>query len=219
MKKLLLSLVMLAGLATTTAHAQATGTNTSAPVKGDTGTGASFTIKGGGSYSGFTGDGVAAGSSYRPDYFGGLGLDLPLNNTLSVAVEALYTRKGAKFDNPAAGGAAAFTSTTVLQYVDVPLLARLHSGGLFFEVGPQLGVLVDAKDQRDNTLDRNVLTSYNVLDFGYVGGLGFASDRGLGIGARYNSSFSGILKNSATLPTTTRNSAFQLYLSFTFRDR
>lgn len=178
----------------------------------------SIIIKGGGALVNFTGAG-AVNNVYRPEFFGGIGVELPVVGNFSILTEGLYSRKGATFTNPAAGGQPSNTTRLLLQYVDVPVLARYHAGGLFFEVGPQVGVLIDAQNQQANQQDQGVLTNYNVLDFGYVGGLGYETAQGLGIGARYNGSFGSILDNASSLPASTviRNSAFQLYLSFTFR--
>ena len=127
--------------------------------------------------------------------------------------------KGAKGETSVLGYTTKVTSR--LHYIDVPVLARVNAGGLFFELGPQVGFLVAAKQKTENSGGALVGT-YNVdikdrvktVDFGYAAGLGYQVSNGPGIGLRYNGGFTNTRNDAGSLAV--RNSAFQLYLSFMF---
>ena len=61
---------------------------------------------------------------------------------------------------------------------------------------------------------------YNTLDFGYLAGLGYQRKSGPGIGVRYNGGFTNVEKSrtvgNVTVQNNIRNSAFQLYLMYSF---
>lgn len=105
-----------------------------------------------------------------------------------------------------------------LGYIDVPVLARINAGPIYFEGGPQFSVRI-----RDElTADRNdVIYRRETLrraGFGYVAGVGFAATRlGLNIGVRYNGEVSN-LNNTDDVPNI-RSNLFQLTVSFLFPGR
>ncbi|MBU6119272.1 outer membrane beta-barrel protein [Hymenobacter siberiensis] len=126
----------------------------------------------------------------------------------------MYSQKGAKVSS--------IDVTTRLNYVDIPLSFHVNADGLFFEAGPQLGILVAAQDKAGSvSVDRKPL--YNTLDFGYLAGLGYQRKTGPGIGLRYNGGFTNVQKSSTagsvTVQNNIRNSAFQLYLTYSFGGR
>jgi hypothetical protein len=193
MKKTLFTLALLAGL-TEAAQAQ----------------NVSLGIKAGPSYSGFVG-------KQTPNYesiFGfhaGVFANIGLTDMFAFQPEVIYSQKGAKVSN--------IDVTTRLNYVDIPLSFHVNADGLFFEAGPQLGILVAAQDKAGSvSVDRKPL--YNTLDFGYLAGLGYQRKSGPGIGLRYNGGFTNVEKSrtvgNATYQNNIRNSAFQLYLTYSF---
>ena len=194
MKKTLFTLALLAGF-TEVAQAQRN---------------VSLGLKAGGVYSSFTG---AQASSYD-GIFGfqaGVFANIGLTNLFAFQPELLYSQEGAKVS----GG----DPTTRLNYVDVPLAFHINTDGLFFEAGPQLGFLVTAKDESGSvSVDRK--SGYNAVDFGYLFGLGYQRKRGPGLGLRYNGGFTNVEKartsGLVTVQNNIRNSAFQLYLTYSF---
>jgi hypothetical protein len=197
MKKVLLASALLA-LAATAAQAQR----------------ATFGLKAGASLTNAVG-----GPSYFKNKFGfhgGLVANLPLSDMFSIQPEVLYSMKGYKFDGADPMGAS-LRSAQTLHYLDVPVLARLNTGGLFFEAGPQIGYLVAAKFSRDGNANLPATSyssryGYKKVDFGYAAGLGYQLPGGPGIGLRYNGSFNDFTKFYDAGGV--RNSAFQLYLSY-----
>jgi len=196
MKKSLLLLSVLAGSATL-ANAQTT----------------SFGIKAGASLTNLTGDGVSDTKNLF-GFHGGLVANFAVNDAFSIQPEVLYSMKGTKTEN------SSVKLTSRLHYIDVPVLARVNAGGLFFELGPQIGFLVAAKQKREvsgtgaGTSDSDIKSSVRTVDFGYAAGLGYQLSNGPGIGLRYNGGF--IDTRNPSNSSSARNSAFQLYLTYMF---
>lgn len=200
MKKVFLSLSLLAGLSYA-AQAQ----------------GIKYGVKAGASLTNFTGSDTGDAKNIF-GFHGGLVANFAVNDAFSIQPEVLYSMKGAKLEE-SLGMGYTVKSTVRLHYIDVPVLARVNAGGLFFELGPQVGFLAAAKQKNEITggplgssSDNDIKSGIKRVDFGYAAGLGYQLSNGPGIGLRYNGGFSDISKNSGSLAV--RNSAFQLYLSF-----
>ncbi|MBF9236461.1 PorT family protein [Hymenobacter sp. BT683] len=197
MKKNILCLLLIAGLHGA-AHAQRNRNQVS------------LGLKAGGSVSSFSGA-QAPNDRVIPGFHAGAFANITLSDLFAFQPEILYSQKGAEVpDN---------NVTTRLGYVDVPLAFHVNTGGFFFEAGPQVGLLISAKNKTGTTsVDRS--SRYNTVDLGYLAGLGYQRKRGLGVGLRYNGGITNIEK-AATSGTTTvqrniRNSVFQLYLTYSF---
>jgi len=167
-------------------------------------------LKGGPSYTTVVGQHVA-GAASKWGFHGGVLVNVKLSDQLSLQPEVLYSQKGTK--------GAADSNRINLNYVDLPVLLRVATGlgGLFIEVGPQLGYLAgsDASIGSRTPLARvtaDFAGSYPPFDLGYATGFGYQLANGLGLGLRYNGGFTHVLKG-ATADDTARNSALQLYLS------
>jgi hypothetical protein len=193
MKKTLFTLALLAGLASA-AQAQDV----------------SLGIKAGPSYSGL----VGSQATYYESIFGfhaGVFANIGLTDMFAFQPEVIYSQKGAKQNN--------VDVTSRLNYVDIPLSFHVNADGLFFEAGPQLGILVAAQDKR-GSVSVDSKAAYNTLDFGYLAGLGYQRKSGPGIGLRYNGGFTNIEKSrtvgNVTVQNNIRNSVFQLYLTYSF---
>ena len=130
---------------------------------------------------------------------------------VSLQPELLYSQKGAEFE-------ASPDITQKVNYIDVPVLVHIDAKGLFFELGPQVGFLVAAKNESGNA-STDIKPLFKEIDFGYAVGLGYQLSSGPGIGLRYNGGFINLREPSAIIGNTTiqlerRNSAFQLYLTY-----
>ena len=202
MKKTLFTLALLAGL---TGAVQAQNV--------------SLGIKAGATYSNFVGV-DAANYTYKDifGFHGGIFANIGITDMFAFQPELLYSQKGGK--SPAFAGG---DITRRLHYLDVPLAFHVNADGLFFEAGPQVGFLLAAQDKygsASTTIDRSV---YNTIDLGYLAGLGYQRKTGPGIGLRYNGAFTNYRQPTAIGNTTYqprfRNSAFQLYLTYSFGGR
>ena len=190
MKKVILSLALLAGM-TGAANAQ---------------TGVRFGLKGGINYTTLTAKNTD-GIDYKVGLQAGAFANFGLSDLISIQPEVLYSQKGAQVED-------ASDFKLKLNYIDVPVLVKVNAGGLFFEAGPQLGILASAK-ATDGSTDQDVKEGYNTVDFGYVAGLGYQLETGPMIGLRYNGGISNIIKDGPDSDKV-RNSAFQLYVGYTF---
>lgn len=168
-----------------------------------------FGVRAGANYSGISGDnvdnlermfgfhaGVTSQYYVTPDTF------------LTLHPEILYSQKGAEYEE---------TGFKVeLDYIDVPVLARINAGPLYFEGGPQLSVRI--KDEIISDKDDPVyLYKPDQLlrrtSFSYVAGVGLtATPLGLSIGVRYNGEVSNI-NNNDNIPNI-RSNWFMLTVSY-----
>ena len=214
MKKIILSLAVLAGF-TTAANAQ---------------TGLKLGLKGG--FNGATFSGTdSKGSEYKAGFAAGGLINYGFSDLIAVQGELLYSQKGASID---AGNNTTFKST--LGYIDVPILLKVTAGdkgkGLFFELGPQGSFVVHNRDFYQvggNKSTENTSTdALNKAVIGYVAGIGYQLTSGLGLGIRYTGDVSQVYKDGASIPFTVagisnttkapnvHNSVFQFQVHYMF---
>ncbi|SDY90243.1 porin family protein [Hymenobacter psychrophilus] len=194
MKKLFLVLLASAGI-TSAAHAQ----------------GARLGVKAGASLTNFVGE-DADGVTNKIGVHGGFVAELGITDNFAIQPEVLFSMKGAKVED--------LDNVRINQsYIDVPVLLKVKADGLFFEAGPQVGLLIGSKT-KDDDISFNSKDGFKTVDFGYVAGLGYEFSSGPMIGLRYNGGITKVAKeedgaNSSDMPNV-RNSAFQLYVGFMF---
>jgi hypothetical protein len=199
MKKVLLSLALLAGFAGA-ANAQ------SGVLK--------YGVKGGFSLSSYTGGGdIGSSTGFKPGFTAGVLVNYGLSDMTSIQVEGLYSQKGTFIDNVNYAN----TSTqyngqqyrSTLSYIDVPVLFKVNTGdegkGLFFELGPQASFAVGDREffrpQGAGAGSNQEVTVYNSRErlvpvgIGYVGGIGYQITSGFGLGVRYTGDFSNVYKD------------------------
>lgn len=194
MKKLILSLGLLAGIASA-AQAQE----------------ARFGVKAGINLANVTGSDVKNNKNLVGAAVGVMA-DFSLSDLISLHPELLYSQKGVKLENGSA------TAQSRFSYLDVPLLLRVKADGLFFEAGPQVGFLIAEKDEVNIPgLGSSTSTSTNgtrKVDVGYIAGVGYQLPQGLELGVRYNGGISDLSDPSSG--SKTRNSVFQLQVGYLF---
>lgn len=219
-------------------------------------------VKVGGTYSNISGDNVnqLTGPNYSTDlgdyklgYNAGVGVIIPLSSDgfFAFAPELLYNRKGYEITSNQTTG---FNPSTingktvskieteqqrVLHYLDVPLLARINAGGLFFELGPQVSYLFGSKNKnqvttkytdgtKDKTEDNGGFRDYTGIsrdkayksdlaqfDISGVAGVGYMTDGGISLGLRYARGFNSLIdtKDQDNEPKAFNN-AFTLQLGY-----
>ncbi|GAB3822852.1 hypothetical protein GCM10028895_28400 [Pontibacter rugosus] len=172
-----------------------------------------FGVKVGANYSGFEGDRADnIGYERRFGFHAGVMANFPVvDDFFSIKPEILYSQKGAKLDDLE-------EIKFRLGYIDVPVLAQINAGPLYFEVGPQVSFRIQDKIEFDNSsididsddLKRTIL--------GYAAGIGLASTPlGLSIGVRYNSDISTLYDSDDD--ANFRNGVFMLSLGYMFPSR
>jgi Outer membrane protein beta-barrel domain len=182
-----------------------------------------FGFKGGVTYSSYAGDVEAA--EYRAGFHGGLILKLPVSKSFAVQPELLYSMKGAQGSETVNGYSKSYEER--LHYVDVPILAKIFTAqGLFFEAGPQLGVMLAARGDiavtgpggRNGSASGSIKSEFKDVDLGLAVGLGLqVPDTPLLMGVRYNGGLVNIVKDYGD--KSLRNTAFQFYIGFLFGEK
>ena len=200
-----------------------------------------FGVKGGGNYSSFTGgDKEVFG---EPDYKFGYHLgvaalyELDSDGFLGIKPELYYITKGFQVNqeiarSPATGNTRSeIESKRNLGYLSLPILLNINTGGLFFELGPELAYMVnsihetktsvwDANDEKivDNKEEKKTSKEdLSSFDFGYVAGLGYMSDAGFSIGLRYNGGLMGIIDTKdSDNEKGVKNSVFMVSVGYMF---
>ncbi|GAA4365148.1 porin family protein [Hymenobacter saemangeumensis] len=194
MKKALYSLGLLLAVAGT-AKAQTT----------------TFGVKAGASLSSVSGDNTENVKSII-GFVGGVAANFGFSDLLSLQPELLYSMKGSKFES------AGLKAEGRTSYLDIPVLLKANADGPFFELGPQVGFLLSQKTTKESngrTTTSTDTEGTRQVDFGYVVGLGYQLESGLGIGLRYNGGIPD-LSDPSEPGQKQRNSVFQLQLGYMF---
>lgn len=191
-------------------------------------------VKAGATYSNISGKNVSqitgpnydsSLDSYKVGYNAGISLSIPLSTDgfLAFAPELLYNRKGYQIESKQTSGLATGVESVkreqsrVLHYLDVPLLAKVNAGGLFFELGPQVSYLFGSRNKQETTTkflngqkdevksDSDFLDYTGVsrgsadksdlaqFDIAGVAGVGYMSDGGLSVNLRYARGFNSLI--------------------------
>ncbi|MBW3129259.1 porin family protein [Hymenobacter profundi] len=137
------------------------------------------------------------------------------NNFWNIQPELLYSTKGSTDKYGVTTQGSRTTYKYRLNYLDLPILAKIDIEGLTFEAGPQFGYLVSFNDTNDNALfQRPVRRDYNSLQFGYVAGVGYEMPAGVSLTLRYSSDINSIYKGGGA-----HNTMFQAQLGYLFPAR
>ncbi|GAB2855889.1 porin family protein [Hymenobacter ruber] len=134
-----------------------------------------------------SGSSAGYSSTTHSAYQAGLMGDVYFGEVVSFHPEALYTKQ--YFDTK---DVAAFNRD--IDYINVPLLARYHADGLFFEAGPEVNFALSGKNEDGADIKSRDVTPV-ALD--YVVGLGYELPVGLSLGVRYDGGISHTFKDAA----------------------
>lgn len=188
MKKVILSLIGIASIATASAQF-------SLGAKA----GASLTDFNGGSY-------FAKESKMKVGYYGGAYGRYHFTKTMAAQAEILYATQGAKIDD----GDGDYKHN--LSYITVPVMFQYHLPvGLYFETGPQVSFLTKAElKDGDNKLDVKDVTKN--VDFSWVAGAGYKITEEIGVNARYGFGITDV--SDAEMGGKTHNTSIQLGISW-----
>ena len=158
-----------------------------------------FGVKAGYNYSTLSGEtsSISTIEGLSGFYIGGL-VELPISNMLSIQPELIFSRQGVDLRQGLKNlSIRTDTSEIRLDYLNIPVMAKVNLGPIFLEGGVQFGFLV-SKPKVDsyiaNVYLRNLLDkdSYNFFDFGVGAGLGFNLNRRLFVEARYTHSLTNV---------------------------
>ncbi len=134
-------------------------------------------IKGGvsfGTLSGFSGDSRVSGHA-------GFFLHHTINNHWCFQPELLYSGEGQRYVSDGV------ERTIKLGYIEVPLMIQYYAlQQLYFEFGPQFGVLVSAGNKPTGGNEINVKSDFRSTQFGLNIGAGVNVNKSLGFYGRYD---------------------------------
>jgi hypothetical protein len=151
-----------------------------------------------------------AGYDWRAGFNGGLLSHIHITPAFSLQPEIMYSSQGAKYTDE-------FNQeiTRKLNYINVPVLLQYNfDNGFRLQGGPQLGLLVAAKDKLGDVNTNRVNTdNFNSIDFSVPVGVSYLSYSGFGVDARYNIGVTNVVEGSTT---NVRNSVFQFGLFYLF---
>lgn len=165
-----------------------------------------FGLKAGANYSDFTG--ADFDTKGLTGFHTGALVAIDLSKRFSIQEEFLYSLQGATRKGGMQDG-----QDYKLTYLSVPIVLKYRMPiGLFFEAGPQIGLLIDEKIPSWNSGD-----FAEKIDGGLTAGIGYQMENGLGINARYFRSFTDVTKvKTPGLSTNFQNNSFQMSLFYIF---
>lgn len=154
-------------------------------------------------------------------------LEIPISEKFSVQPELIYSAQGSQ--------QTVYTTTTDMvdgmevtttnfrifkynfNYLNIPVLAKYYvTDGLSLLAGPQLGVLLSAKDKEsdnDGELDIDISSFTESIDFSIDFGVGYEFGDHFLIDARYNMGLTNVVdSNDGTL----KNGVFQFSVGYKF---
>lgn len=105
-----------------------------------------------------------------------------LSNFLSVQTELTYSQQGYEFEN------SNYRLTQKIDYINLPLMLKLYPTKVFYlEAGPQIGYAISHKEEVE-AFGLSSTNTYepNSFDWGMNFGVGFKSEMGIVLGARYH---------------------------------
>ncbi len=141
----------------------------------------------------------------------GLISHIHLGQQFAFQPELIFSTQGAQFNNDGA------TTKLNLNYVNVPLLFQyMFDNGFRMQAGPQLGFLVSAKSETNNS-SADVKANYKVAELAFGLGVSYVHPpTGFGVDTRYNFGLSNI---NDTGSVNSYNRGFQVGVFYLFKHR
>jgi hypothetical protein len=171
-------------------------------------------VKGGLNLSTFSGKDAEDAKSKTGFYAGVIG-QFGLGEKFSVQPEVVYSTQGAKGKMEGDPGYT-FETKDEFNYINIPVLFQYkHSSGLFAQTGPQLGILLSAKEKMEGE-SRDVKEYIKSTDFGWAVGIGYLSKFNVGINARYNFGISKLGQQDVEGMSKVFNRVFQVGVFYLF---
>ncbi|MER2998122.1 porin family protein [Pontibacter populi] len=163
-----------------------------------------FGIRGGANMSNLSGDlDNEDNFENKWGFHGGITYNIGIvDNFFSIQPELLYSQKGFKnadvtLTDPITNNSYRRVGKVNYNYLDLPVMAKIKAGPLYFEAGPQASYLVGVNNETKTYINNVEETSsrdekdkdgLKEFEFGYGAGVGFAFGNSLSLGVRYNGS-------------------------------
>lgn len=169
-----------------------------------------FGLKAGANFSTVTGATDGQSASTLIGFNGGILVRLHLNSSWAIQPEALYSGQGAKYSGNSGSG------TVNNAYINVPIMLTYSLPlGLSFQAGPQIGILMSAKDNSGG-ITTDVKPAYKSTDISVAMGAAFTTPFKLGFDARYNLGLTNIQNAQNSNGGSLKNGVFQLGVFYLF---
>lgn len=153
-----------------------------------------------------------------------------VDNFFSIQPELLYSVKGFKNEDAEftfLGQTRRREGKVNYNYLDLPVLARIKAGPLYFEAGPQASYLLSVNNETRTYINNNLQSTsrdekskdgLSEFEVGYAAGIGFTSaNNAISFGIRYNGAFSDFVKEDVNFDgdlTNARHSTFMVTVGF-----
>ena len=122
-------------------------------------------------------------------HVGGLA-HIHINRSLAFQPELVYSTQGAEF----VGG------KHKIDYINIPLLLQyMFRSGFRLETGPQVGFLTNAEWEENNNTEHNIKRDFKSTDLSWAFGLGYLTESGFGLDARFNLGLADVSKGGGDL--------------------
>lgn len=156
-----------------------------------------FGFKGGYNYSSLNGE-VAKDNTLKGlnGFYVGALMELPIGDVLALQPEIIYSRQGAAWEyeyDVLFLGKGMIKSDLRLDYLNIPVMAKVNLGPLFLQGGVQFGFLVNNPEISVSALGNRISKeldkdAYAAFDFGVGAGLGINLSEHFFVEARYTHS-------------------------------
>ena len=152
----------------------------------------------------------------------------------SIQPELLYSVKGFKYNEEKESLSGSLLGYKITRegkvnytYIDLPILAKIKAGPLYFEAGPQASYLLSVNNKtktyyngelQSSSSDEKSKAGLSEFEIGYAAGIGFASSNGISVGVRYNGSLKDFVEEDVNFQgdvTNARHSVFMITLGLT----
>lgn len=194
-------------------------------------------IRGGANFSNLSGD-LRDEDRFenKLGFHAGLTFGIPvIENFFYIQPELLYSQKGFKnnedeFQSDALNIDIRREGKVNYNYLDLPVLAKIKAGPIYFEAGPQASYLLSANNTtktyyndelQSSSVDEKSLDGLRRFEIGYAAGVGFATNSGISLGVRYNGSLTDFVNENPEDYfegdlTNARHSTIMATVGFTF---
>lgn len=144
----------------------------------------------------------------------GLLSHLHMSKHFAIQPELYYSNQGAEHTIPGSD------RQIELGYLQVPVLFQYMTGsGFRFQGGPQLGILLSAKQVLNGGAKTDVKSGFNKTDIGLTAGVSYITKKSFGFDARYVYGLSDISSNATVANGNVNNLLIQLGVFYLFNHK
>ena len=171
-----------------------------------------FGIKAGATAAKFGQEQINWDTKYR--WHAGLLAHLHISDHFAIQPELFYSAQGS--EHVIVGS----NTQIELGYLQLPVLFQYMTGsGFRFQGGPQIGLLLNAKQQLNGGPKTDVKDSFKKTDFSLTAGISYITRMGLGFDARYSYGFSDISKTDNSSGADINNLLIQVGAFYQFKHK